>query len=100
MIAVKNIVLDVLKPHRPNILEFGKTICSEKSIEDAEISVYAVDEHTESLKIVLAGRALDYEKVKKLIENQGGVIHSMDKVVLSRRETAAEQISRYEMKKE
>ena len=98
MISVKNIVLDVLKPHKPNILEFGRVICSEKTVEDAEISVYAVDEKTESIKIVLTGKTLDFEKVRKLIENQGGVIHSMDKVLLSRKthelEALSEQLSK------
>lgn len=99
MITVKNLVLDVLKPHKPNILEFGRIICADKSIEDAEISVYAVDEHTESLKIIINGKNIDFERVKKFIESNGGVIHSMDKVVLSRKgpESASipEQISKF-----
>lgn len=88
-VPVKILVLDALKPHKPNILDLGKRICTEKSIEAATISVYAVDEKTESLKIVLEGRDIDYEKVRALIEDQGGVIHSMDKVVLGRK-TACE----------
>lgn len=86
MIPVKILVLDVLKPHKPNILEFGKTVCTEKSIESANITVYAVDEKTESLKMVLEGKDIDFEKVKTLLENNGAVIHSMDKVVLSRKQ--------------
>lgn len=85
MIPVKILVLDVLKPHKPNILEFGKTICGEKTIDDANISVYAVDEKTESLKVVLEGKNIDFDKARELIEDQGGVIHSMDKVVLGRK---------------
>ncbi len=83
-VPVKILVLDVLKPHKPNILDFGKRICTEKSIEAATISVYAVDEKTESLKIVLEGRDIDFDKIKDILEDQGGVIHSMDKVVLGR----------------
>ena len=85
MIPAKILVLDVLKPHKPNILEFGRTVCTEKSIEAANITVYAVDEKTESLKLILEGRDLDFEKIKALLENNGAVIHSMDKVVLSRK---------------
>jgi uncharacterized protein len=93
MITVKNIVLDVLKPHKPNILEFGKVICADKSIDDAEISVYAVDEKTESIKIILTGKSIDFEKIRKLIEGQGGVIHSMDKVLLGRKTHELEAVS-------
>lgn len=85
VIPVKILVLDVLKPHKPNILEFGRIICSEKSIEDANISVYAVDEKTESLKMVLEGKDLNYERIKELIEDCGAVIHSMDRVVFGRK---------------
>ena len=99
MISVKNLVLDVLKPHKPNILEFGRIICADKSIDEAEISVYAVDERTESVKIVLTGKNIDFERIKKFIETNGGVIHSMDKVFLSRKNpeppTLPEQISKY-----
>ena len=85
MTPVKILVLDVLKPHKPSILDFGKIICSDKSVEAANISVYAVDEKTESVKLILEGNDIDYDKVKKLIEEQGGVIHSMDKVVLGKK---------------
>lgn len=85
MIPVKILVLDVLKPHKPNILEFGKTICNEKSVEDANISVYAVDERTESLKVILEGKDIDFNRVKELIEEHGAVVHSMDKVVLGKK---------------
>jgi hypothetical protein len=88
MIPAKILVLDVLKPHKPNILEFGRTVCTEKSIESANITVYAVDEKTESLKMVLEGKDLDFDKIRSLLENNGAVIHSMDKVVLSRKQTA------------
>jgi uncharacterized protein len=91
-VPVKILVLDVLKPHKPNILDFGKRICAEKSIEAATISVYAVDEKTESLKIVLEGQNIDFDKIKDILEDQGGVIHSMDKVVLGRK-TAGEPVN-------
>ena len=84
-IPVKILVLDILKPHRPSILEFGKMICSEKSIENANISVYAVDEKTESVKVVLEGQDINFERIENLIERNGAAIHSMDKVVLGKK---------------
>ncbi len=84
-VPVKILVLDVLKPHKPNILEFGRRICDEKSVENANISVYAVDEKTESVKMVLEGGNINFDRIAELIENYGGVIHSMDKVVLGKK---------------
>jgi len=78
----KVIVIDVLKPHKPNILDLGKALCAHKTIKNANISVYAIDEKTESIKITLEGKDINYEVVKKVIDSNGAVIHSLDKVVL------------------
>ena len=83
---VKIVVLDVLKPHDPNILDLGKALCRDESVMDANISVYAVDEKTESTKVTLSGRDIDFEVVKRVIEDNGAVIHSIDKVVVGKKE--------------
>jgi len=78
---VRVVVLDLLKPHKPDILELGKEISRGGGV-DVNISVYAVDEKTESAKLSLAGRDIDLEKIRKVIEDNGAVIHSIDKVVI------------------
>ena len=79
---IKILVLDVMKPHKPNIAEFGQILGDTKSIHNVNISVYAIDEKTESVKIVLDGTEIDLEKLEQTIEEFGAVIHSMDKVVV------------------
>ncbi len=83
---IRIVVLDVLKPHKPNILELGRTMAGKAGLEDVNISVYAVDEKTESTKLTVAGEDLDFERVKKVIEDNGAVIHSIDKVVIGSKE--------------
>lgn len=83
---IKVVVLDVLKPHKPDIVEFGKVICRHSSVLSVNNSVYAVDEKTESVKITLEGNNINYDAVKKLISNNGGAIHSVDRVVLGKEE--------------
>jgi hypothetical protein len=82
---VKVLVLDVLKLHKPNIVEFGKTLCEAQNIESADITVYAVDEKTESLKMIIEGDNIEFDLVKNLIEDNGGAVHSIDKVIVGRR---------------
>lgn len=82
---VRILVIDVLKPHKPNILELGQII-SQKSGADVNISVYAVDEKTESVKLVLSGKDIDYSVVNKSVEDAGAVIHSIDKVVIGKKD--------------
>jgi hypothetical protein len=85
---IKILVLDVLKPHKPNIVEFGEALSEANGIDSADVSVYAVDERTESVKVVLEGKSLDFEAIKKTVEDFGAVIHSVDKVCLGKRPCA------------
>lgn len=78
--TVKLLVLDVLKPHQPNIVEFGKAIKKANGIENLDVTVYAIDEKTESVKVVLEGDDLQFDVIRKTVEDFGAVVHSVDKV--------------------
>jgi len=82
---IKLLVLDVLKPHHPNIVEFGATLAKANGIENIDISVYSVDEKTEDVKVVLEGVSLDFETIRKTIENTGAAVHSVDKICLGKK---------------
>lgn len=86
-IPVKTLVLDLLKPHKPSILKVGKAVCEDSSVENVSLSVYAVDEKTESVKAILEGKNINFDQIKEIIEENGSVIHSMDKVVLGKKYT-------------
>ncbi len=79
---IKLLVLDILKPHTPNIVEFSRVISETNGVLNAEVSVYAVDEKTESVKAVVEGRDLHFEKLKSAIEDFGASVHSVDRVVI------------------
>ena len=83
---VKVVVLDVLKPHRPGILELGKAICDHPSVTSANITVYAIDEKTESIKVILEGKDIKFDPVREIIERFGAAVHSVDKAIIGRKE--------------
>ena len=83
--AVKVVVIDILKPHKPSIVEFGQALCTEKSVHNANISVDAIDEKTESVKVTLEGNSIDFDAVTTMIEEFGAVIHSVDKVIVGKK---------------
>lgn len=80
MVAIKKIVLDVLKPHQPSAIEFSRTIAS--TVEDCQVrlKVLEMDENTESLMIEITGQQLDFEKIQAAINDLGGSLHSIDEV--------------------
>jgi uncharacterized protein len=79
---IKIMVLDIMKPHKPDIAEFGQFLCSQKTVQNVNISVYAIDEKTESIKTVLEGSEISLDEIRTAVEEFGAVIHSVDKVVV------------------
>lgn len=82
---IKVVEVDVLKPHKPSIVELGKALCKIKSVQNANISVYAIDEKTESIKATLEGNDINFDEVEKTIDLYGAVIHSIDKVIVGKK---------------
>jgi len=78
--SIKRIILDVLKPHKPSIIELAKRISIIEGISGVNISLEEVDAETDSIKITIEGTNIDYEKVQKEISECGAVIHSIDGV--------------------
>jgi len=80
MVFVKKIVLDVLKPHQPNALEFSQAIAAVGVDYRVRLTVLEVDENTESLQIEVTGDAVDFEAIQSIITSMGGSLHSIDEV--------------------
>lgn len=80
MVLVKRLVLDVLKPHQPNALEFAEAIACGGGNYRVRVMVLEVDEHTESLQVVIEGEAINFENLQSAISNLGASLHSIDEV--------------------
>lgn len=80
--SLSEIILDVLKPHEPNIIEFAKELEKIKGVKRVQIIVEEIDEKTESTKIVIFGEDMDFDAIRKCIESMGASIHSIDKVTI------------------
>jgi len=80
MVTIKRIVLDVLKPHHPDCLEFACAIADKSPGIKVELTVDEIDEKTESVIIVIEGESLDYDVIVEVITDLGGSVHSIDEV--------------------
>jgi hypothetical protein len=81
---IKNLVLDVLKPHSPSLPKFASFLTELKSIEKVDITLVEMDERTESLKVVISGIAIEFEALKEHMGKQGASIHSVDQVIVEK----------------
>lgn len=82
MSLVTHIVLDVLKPHVPNALEFANSIADHCPGCEVTVTVEEVDEKTETTLVTVQGREIIYENIVEAITGLGGSIHSIDQVTV------------------
>ena len=88
MVLVKRLVLDVLKPHQPNALEFSQALAKAGGDYRVCTTVLEVDEKTETLQIVVEGDAINFDRVQSSISDLGGSLHSIDEVEVQSESTA------------
>ena len=80
MANIRRIVLDVLKPHTPGVLELSKELADLQGVDGVDISLIEMDQKVENVKVTCEGTSIDYPKVEEIIKKNGGSIHSLDKV--------------------
>jgi hypothetical protein len=80
MSEIKRLVLDVLKPHHPSIIDLASRLSVVEGVSGVNCTLDEVDQETESIKITIEGVAINYEDVEEVIIDSGAVIHSVDSV--------------------
>ncbi len=80
MTRTKRLVLDVLKPHQPNALEFSAALAELGPDYRVLLTVIEVDKKTESTTLVIEGDDLDFTALREAIEQMGASVHSIDEV--------------------
>lgn len=78
---IKRLVLDVLKPHNPGLIELAESLSNIPEVSGVNISLSEVDQDTETVKIVMEGSDVDFENVKRVLREYDSVVHSIDNVV-------------------
>ncbi|MBA3007660.1 MAG: DUF211 domain-containing protein [Proteobacteria bacterium] len=80
MTKIRRLVLDVLKPHQPNALDFASALADIGSDYHVILTVTEVDKKTESTMVTIEGADIHFDNIKAIIEKMGGSVHSIDEV--------------------
>ncbi len=80
MSKVRRLVLDVLKPHQPTILDLAVKLGDLEGIEGTDLVLNEIDNKVENIKITVQGPDINFDEVAAAIQESGGSIHSIDKV--------------------
>jgi hypothetical protein len=78
---IRRLVLDVLKPYDPTIVEMAQLLSDLDGVEAVNISIYEMDRRVENAKLTIEGTDLSFSVVLDVIQENGGAIHSIDEVV-------------------
>ncbi len=88
--GIKRLVLDVLKPHMPNLVEIATLVGKIDGVVGVNVALVEVDSATESIKVTVEGDNLEFEEVRCALEACGASVHSIDQVVAGR--TVVEEV--------
>ena len=80
MVKLTKILLDVLKPHEPGVVEFASAIAEQGNDYHVELTVIEMDDKTETLRVIVEGSDVQLEPIVTTITNMGGSLHSIDGV--------------------
>lgn len=80
MAIVTRVVLDVLKPHQPNALEFASQLADLDAGYQVQLVVQELDDKTQSILLSITGERLDFDQINQHIATMGGSVHSIDEV--------------------
>ncbi|MEF8840571.1 MAG: DUF211 domain-containing protein [Haloarculaceae archaeon] len=85
MVPVRRLVVDVLKPHDPPLLEFARRVGDAEGVEGISASLIELDNEVQNVKLTFEGEALAFEEIEAAVERLGGTVHSVDQVACGER---------------
>jgi len=80
MTPVRRLVIDVLKPHEPPLVEFTQGIGETETVEAVASSLVELDQEVQNVKLTLEGPEVDLARIEDAVERLGGTVHSVDEV--------------------
>ena len=83
VVKVKRLVIDALKPLETLKLDLTLALCSIDGVEEVILSVTEVNLKTETIRLLINGQDIDYERVQDILSNQGSTVRSIDEIKVS-----------------
>jgi len=80
MARVRQIVVDVLKPHDPPLVEFTQRVADVDGVDGVRATVLEIDREVQNVELTVEGQRLAVDAVEAAVDSQGGTVHSVDAV--------------------
>lgn len=79
-VHIKRMVIDSLKPRETTILDLSTALCEVEGVDEVDIMVTEVDVKTETIKLTIKGKNIDYDGITKIMQENSAVIRSVDEI--------------------
>lgn len=83
MASIRRLVLDILKPHQPNAIEFSSALADLGVDYQVNLIVTEVDEKTETIIVTIEAQDINFAEISANVQKMGASIHSIDEVEVS-----------------
>ncbi|GAA0203294.1 DUF211 domain-containing protein [Halobaculum roseum] len=80
MAPVRRVVVDVLKPHAPPLVEFTERVSETAGVDSASSRLIELDRDVQNIEVTVEGEDVDYDAVVETVEGVGATVHSVDEV--------------------
>ncbi|MBE0512946.1 DUF211 domain-containing protein [Candidatus Bathyarchaeota archaeon] len=67
------------------MVELSEALSHLEGVEGVNVIIYEIDQQVENAKVIVAGSSIDFEGIKKKLEEMGATIHSVDEVAAGKR---------------
>ena len=84
MVAIKRLLLDVLKPRELSIIELSTAVGSVGGVDGVDMIVSEVDSRTETIKVTVKGPQINYDAVSKVMEKHGVSVRGVDEITVAK----------------
>jgi len=89
MVDVRRLVLDLLKPHEPDVVTFAESLADREGVAGVNVVLVETDKEVQNVKMTLEGDSIPVGAVHDAVNDLGGTVHSIDEVVCG--ETVVEE---------
>lgn len=95
-VVIKRLVLDVMKPHKPGIVDLGREISSLRGVDGCNITLIEIDKSVENVKLTIEGSDIGFEQIEELLEENSATVHSIDKVSIGKKTKKIVEEAKYD----
>lgn len=85
MSGIRRLVLDVLIPINIPSTELSMRISEVRGVEGVDVLIQEVERKVETAKVTVEGDNLDFTAIKKVLDNAGASLQSVDRITCGKR---------------